>query len=231
MSDIKAQACSLSGAFWKLVVYVLVLLVTMACGILGADPTPTSAPVMASTNIRTPDPTADRPGSGDRPYEVTLNSSPQPTYTPQPTYSPEPTTTPQATASPEPTPTPEPTATPQATASPEPTTTPQPTATPEQTATPDPCIMYLLTGLQEAFWYGVEATRCVIALGKEDVNAKDDRGSRMLYWAIANDDAVELVRLLFETQPIGEPEGASPAASSKPADHPVGAGFEPALWS
>ena len=81
----------------RLAVCVLVLPVTMACGIFGGDPSPTPAPELVSTNILTPTPSSESPGTGDRPEERTFDPTPQPTYTPEPTPPPQPTYTPVPT--------------------------------------------------------------------------------------------------------------------------------------
>ena len=87
----------------RLAVWMLVLPVTVACGILGGDPTPTPAPELVSTNILTPSPTSESPGTGDRPEERIIDQTPLPTYTPEPTPTPQPTYTPVPTSTPEPT--------------------------------------------------------------------------------------------------------------------------------
>ena len=133
----------------RLAILALVLLVTVSCGIFGGDPSPTPAPELVSTNILTPTPTAESPGTGDRPEEIIIPTpsradiiNPEPTPTPQPTHTPLSTDTPEppATASPAPTPQPTlaPTATPVPAPTPEPIVTPVPSATPRPTATPGP---------------------------------------------------------------------------------------------
>ena len=124
----------------RLAILALVLLVTVSCGIFGGDPSPTPVPELVSTNILTPTPTAESPGTGDRPEERTIDPTPQPTYTPEPTPTPQPTHTPEQAVTPELTPTPEPSSTPQPTYTPVPTATPTPTptVTPVPTATPTP---------------------------------------------------------------------------------------------
>ena len=107
----------------RLAILALVLLVTVSCGIFGGDPSPTPVPELVSTNILTPTPTAESPGTGDRPEERTIDPTPQPTYTPEPTPTPQPTHTPEQAVTPELTPTPEPSSTPQPTYTPVPTPT------------------------------------------------------------------------------------------------------------
>ena len=147
---------------WKPVVCALAISLVLACGIFGGGPEPTTAPVLVSSNILTPTPTVESQGTSDRPEEIIIEPTPQPTYTPYPTatpypsppptftplptYTPVPTVTPVASATPLPTYTPYPTAspypTPQPTFTPLPTFTPEPTPmvspTPEPTATPEP---------------------------------------------------------------------------------------------
>ena len=67
-----------------LAVCALVLPVTLACGIFSGDPSPTNtpAPAMVSANILTPTPTVERPGEGDRPDDLVIDLTPQPTFTP-----------------------------------------------------------------------------------------------------------------------------------------------------
>ena len=109
-----------------LMVFVAVVLLTMACGgeptarPPAVEPSPTTVPAVESTPTPTPEPAA----------------TVAPTATPEPTASPVPTTTREQTATPAPAPTASPVPTPVPTATPTPTPTPTPMLTPAPAATP-----------------------------------------------------------------------------------------------
>ena len=77
-----------------------------------------------------------------------------------------------------------------------PTSAPESIPTAVVGPTPDPCDIYLQTDLFGAISEGPEAVRCVIRFGA-DVNARDDRGHPMVYWAIIRDNP-EIVQILVD---------------------------------
>ena len=89
-----------------------------------------------------------------------------------------------------------PTLSPAAAPGPIPTSAPESVPTAVVGPTPDPCDIYLQTDLFGAMSEGPEAVRCVIRFGA-DVNARDDRGRPMVYWAIIRDNP-EIVQILVD---------------------------------